>query len=451
MAVDAALAVTEFPDGRTAWASWRRGRGGADITAEGFFGPEGSTATAIPDKTAARTGILALPSRHMVMRVLEFPVTDPAELTAMTELQVDKFAPFPLDQMVVSHEVLAQQEGRSIVLAVAARIAVVSEAGQRVRAAHGGLQIARVDALLLGRWQTLRKAGQIEDKGRETLVLVDEVGVDVLTHESGVPVGLSGLGDVPELIDTASAGDLAQEIMHLLMGIEVERGRQEQSVITVWSDGRDVSALIGALQSRVSMPVRQRLLGTLPSAVSGVAGRAALGTGTRLLDLTPPAWRQTEASHDFRRRLILITGILLGGWLLLAAGGWGLMAWQRARVAQLRAAELRWLDPANAVRRLRMQAQLIQRYMDRRTSALECLREVSMLQPSGVDLASFTYRKGDGLKLEGEADSGALVIEYNEKLNASELFETVKAGSVTMTPKGRHKFSFEIAFKKETP
>ncbi len=449
MAVDAVLAVAELPDGRTAWASWRRGRG-ADTTADGFFGPEGVEATAIPDKSVTRAAILALPSSQMVMRVLEFPVTDPAELTAMTELQVDKFAPFPLDQMVVSHEVLAQQEGRSIVLAVAARIAVVIEAGQRLTAAHG-LRIVRVDALLLGRWQTLREAGQIEDKGRETLVLVDESGVDVLTHEAGVPVGLSGLGDVPVSIDAASADDLAQELMHLLMGIEVERGRQAQSVITVWSDGRDASALIGALQSRASIPVRQRLLGTLPSAVSGVAGRAALDTGSRLLDLTPPAWHQTEAAHDFRRRLILITGILLGGWLLLAAGGWGLMAWQRARVAQLESADQRWSEPAGAVRRLRTQAQLIQRYMDRRTSALECLREVSMLQPPGVDLASFTYRKGDGLKLEGEADSGALVIEYNEKLNASELFETVKAGPRTLTAKGRHRFSFEIIFKKETP
>lgn len=449
MAVETTLAVAELPEGRVAWASWRRVRG-ADMTADGFFGPAGSDASAIPDKSVTRAAVLALPSSQMVMRVLEFPVTDPAELTAMTELQVDKFAPFPLDQMVVSHEVLAQQEGRSIVLAVAARIAVVNEAGQRLAAAHG-IRIARVDALLLGRWQTLREAGQIADKGRETLVLVDDGGIDVLTHEAGVPLGLSGLGDVPAVIDTASAEDLAQEIMHLLMGIEAERGRQAQSVITIWSDGREMGALIGALQSRSTIPVTQRLLETLPRAISGVAGRAALDTGTRLLDLTPPAWRQAEAANFFRRRLIVIAGGLLGCWLLLAAGGWGMLAWQRARVAQLRAAELRWLDPANAVRRLRMQAQLIQRYMDRRSSSLECLREVSRLQPPGVDLSSLTYRKGDGLKLEGEADSGALVNEFNEKLNASEIFTDVKAGPRTLTAKGRHRFSFDIAFRKEAP
>lgn len=449
MAVEATLAIAEMPDGRTAWASWRHGRGAA-ITAEGFSGAgEDGKVPAIPDANAAKTAVLALPSSKMVMRVLEFPVTDADELTAMTELQVDKFAPFPLDQMVVSHEVLAQQEGRSIVLAAAARVAVVSEAGRRMVATHG-VRIGRVDALLLGRWQTLKKAGQIEDHGRETLVLLDDSGVDVLTHEAGVPVGLSGLGDVPALIDTASADDLAQEIAHLQMGIEADRGHIPQSLITVWSDNRDVSALVRALQSRVRGDVRERSLENLPSAISGVAERAA-NPGDGLLDLTPPAWRETDQAQRFRRRMMLAVGLLLGVWLLLGAGGWGLLAWQRARVAQLQAADLRWLEPANAVRRLRTQAQLIQRYMDRRTSALECLREISLLQPPGVDLASFTYRKGDGLELVGEADSGALVIQYNERLNASALFETVKAGPRTLTNRQRHRFSFEITFKKEDP
>jgi hypothetical protein len=281
--------------------------------------------------------------------------------------------------------------------------------------------------------------------------LVEERGVDILTHEAGVPVGFSGLGDIPELLDAASADDLAQEIAHLLMGIEADRGHIPQSLVTVWSGSRDVSALVSALKSRVRGDVRERSLDKLPSAIRGVAERAANAGGTRLLDLTPPAWRDVDATQRFRRRLILAVSLLLGGWLLLAAGGWGLLVWQRAQVAQLKAADQRWLEPANAVRRLRIQAQLIQRYMDRRTSALECLREISLLQPPDVDLTSVTYRKGVGLELVGEANSSSLVIEYNEKLNASELFASVKAGPQSITSKGRNRFSFEISFPKESP
>jgi len=443
------MAVTGLPDGRTAWASWRRGRG-AHLTVDGIFGDEAGTTAAFADANAAKAAVLALPSSQMVMQVLEFPVTDTDELASMTELQIDKFAPFPLDQMVVSHEILAQQEGRSIVLAAAARVAIVNEAGQRLMTAHG-IHIARVDALILGRWRTLQKAGQIEAHGRETLVLVDDGGVDVLTHEAGVPVGLSGLGDVPALIDTASADDLAQEIAHLLMGIEADRGASPPSLITVWRGNRDVSALVNALRGRIAGEIRERSLANLPSAISGVAERAANPGQARLLDLTPSSWQEKDKARLFKRRLVLAVGLLFGGWLLLAAGGWGIMAWQRTRVAQFQEAEQRWLEPANTVRRLRTQAQLIQRYMDRRTSALECLREISLLQPPGVDLASFTYRKGVGLELVGEADTSALVLEYNEKLNASELFASVKAGPQSRTSKQRYRFSFEILFMKESP
>lgn len=448
MATELTAAVTEHSDSTAAWVMVRSGRGGPEIE-EGVFSP-GSDQREGRGPLKGASVVLAVPSHQIVMRVLELPAADPDELAGMVSLQVDKFSPFPLDQMVVSHEVLARREGGCAVLAVAARCSMVNAAGQRFKDA--GIKICRVDALLLGRWQTLMDSGQLAKDGRETLVLVDGGGVDILTHEAGIPVALSGLGEVPSAGDAATASDLAQEIEHLLMGLEAERGRVSLSSIAVWSQANEGHALAEALQVRLKKSVKENALDRLPSAVSGTVKRAQnpaiVGT---LLDLTPPAWRTVERGHLFRRRLILATGALLGGWLLLAGIGWGGVAWQRAQVQRLKAAELRWMEPANAVRRLRTQVQMIRRYMDRRTSALECLREISLLQPPGVDLTSFTYRKGDGMELVGEADSGALVIQYNEKLNASPLFASVKAGPRTLTSKQRHRFSFEITFEKETP
>ena len=321
MAVDAITAVAPLPNGDMHWASWHRGRA-AGVTGEGVL-PAGSGRDGErPGRKSAGTAILALPSSQILMRVLHVPVTDPDELAAMTELQLDKYTPFPLDQMVISHEVLSQRDGQSVVLAAAARIAVVTEAGKQLAEWLPAARIARVDALLLGRWHTLRDAGQIATDGRETLVLVEDSGIDVLTHDGGVPIGLSGLGDAPETFDPANAGDLAQEIMHLLMGIEAEYGCRDQSMITVWSHDRDVHALIDALQSHVQLPVGQRDLGILPSAISGVAGRSDSDEANKL-DLTPPAWRDVESKQHFRRRMMRLSVVLVGGWVLLAAGGWG--------------------------------------------------------------------------------------------------------------------------------
>ena len=93
---------------------------------------------------------------------------------------------------------------------------------------------------------------------------------------------------------------------------------------------------------------------------------------------------------------------------------------------------------------------MIERYTDRSDSALEVLREVSQLLPEGVDLTSFSYRKGAILDIAGEADSGLLVTQFNESLNQSPLFVEVKPGTRTSS-KGRHRFSFDIQLQEAQP
>jgi hypothetical protein len=98
---------------------------------------------------------------------------------------------------------------------------------------------------------------------------------------------------------------------------------------------------------------------------------------------------------------------------------------------------------------MRLQVRLIDRYRDRNDSALECLREISAILPDGVDLLSMTYRKDEGIELVGEADRGALVLQFNQKLNESTLFGDVRPGTRTRTRQGRHRFSFDLILGEE--
>jgi hypothetical protein len=454
MAKDMATGVLVTPEA-VAWATLRHAKEGPECAAEGRYErlveeesgvEEESSVAPQPLAEIKSSVVLALPPTQLLMRVLEFPAVGDDELADMVELQVDKFYPFPIDQMVVAHEVLSRDEQNCAVLVAAAKETAIDEAADVLKAQ--GLRIRRVDVALMGRWKTIGDAGQLAKAGRETLVIVSEGTVEVLTHESGTPIALSCLGRTPDLTDAGMADDIAQEVAHLLMGLEVERGRHaDGSAITLWSE-EPLAVFGAALQQACDVAVGERSLGMLPPVAHGVALREM--TGDALLDLTPSLWRQTETSKRTRRQMLVAGLSVLGAWGLFVGGGLGWLAFEKGRLAQLEEDEVRWLEPANEVRRLRLQVNMIERYMDHTYSALECLREISAIQPQGVDLTSFTYRKGEGMDIDGEADSGPLVNQFNEALNQSELFNDVKPGTRTMTRKGRHRFSFDITFPEVT-
>lgn len=436
------------------WSALRRGKGGAESVSEGrldrVVAGDVDPEDAEPEQTAEIEAlkapvVLALPSSQLLVRVLELPPVDGAEIAGVVELQVDKFSPFPLDQMVVSHEVLARDETTCIVLVAAAKATVVDAAGAYLE--QHGLRISRVDAALLGRWKGLVEIGELADSGRETLIIVSEGTLEVLTHEAGTLVELSCLGAIPDLSDAAAAEDMAGEIAHLLVATEVERGRAKEQRITLWAETA-LPIFARALETVCEVAVHEASLTAIPSVAHGVALRDMAGGS--VLDLTPSQWRAAESTKRLRRQLVVSALVVVGAWGILVGGVLGWMAFERNRLSHFKADAERWQEPANAVRRLRLQVRMIERYTDRTYSALECLRDISRLQPEGVDLTTFTYRKSEGVAIDGEADSGTFVNAFHEALNGSALFSDVQSGARTVTRKGRHRFSFDMAFPEDS-
>lgn len=62
---------------------------------------------------------LALPSNLVLMERLKLPSTDPAELSGMVRLQLEKTLPFALDEITSDYEVISQDGKETSVLAVA--------------------------------------------------------------------------------------------------------------------------------------------------------------------------------------------------------------------------------------------------------------------------------------------------------------------------------------------
>jgi Tfp pilus assembly protein PilN len=447
MAKDTTTGILVTPD-VVEWAALRRSKGAIQIVDEGRVDRDEGDPSGVASSLAAIKSpvVLSLSSTQLLLRVMELPSVDDEELAGMVELQVDKFSPFPVDQMVVSHEVLTRGESKCTVVVAVARQQTVDDAGSVLN--EQGIRISRVDAALLSRWKSMSDSGQLTRDGRETLVVVSDDTVEVLTHESGRLIGLSCLGRVGDLEDAQIAAEIAKEVAHVVVAIEVERGRAGSHQITLWSDSETTAPFAQALRQACEGDVKEQPLGILPSTVQGTAARAL--TGGALIDLTPQSWRAAKSSKRFRRQMLGSAVAVLAVWGLLVGGGLGWLAFEQARLDALNGEADRLLAPANEVRRLRLQVNMIERYTNHTYSALECLREISQVLPEGADLTSFTYRKGEGVDIGGEADSGRLVSAFNEALNRSALFSEVRPGTRTLTKKGRHRFGFDIKFPEAT-
>jgi len=201
---------------------------------------------------------------------------------------------------------------------------------------------------------------------------------------------------------------------------------------------------VESLRRECPCEVTTASLDSLPTAAQGLALRSAAGNGGRL-DLTPPAWRAVEGQKSFRKKMITITVLLAVVWLLAAGALIGGLFLEESRVASLTSGRDEMRGPAMEVRTMRRRAYMIRRYMDRSDSALECLREISELQPAGVDLESFSYRKGDGVRIKGEAGRVNQVYSFKSNLDKSELFlETKLEGPASNRRTGKQGFEMEL-------
>ena len=71
----------------------------------------------------------AVRSDRVLMRVVDLPTADAAEMAGMVDLQVDKFLPFPVEHMAVTFEQLSQQGTSSRVLIAAIQKDMVTAVG----------------------------------------------------------------------------------------------------------------------------------------------------------------------------------------------------------------------------------------------------------------------------------------------------------------------------------
>jgi Tfp pilus assembly protein PilN len=390
---------------------------------------------------------LAVETEQMMLRVLHLPAATPDELQGMVLLQMDKVAPFPIENMVVSHEELQRTPEHVLVLAAACLSTQIENTGAALYAA--GQYPARVDAAVLGWWQLLRDGGLVPAAGRHLILLLDPHMPQIMVFQEGLPLVFRPLIGEAGMPRDAYEEDLAHEVALTVMTLELEHGTGSGCSITVWYPGNSQPApqgMVARLRGEGFVDVAMESLEKLPALSQGIAQRLAAGGG---INLIPASWRSQEALRKFHRRTWQGVAAAIAGWVVLAAAMGGGYLYQRTRFSLLEQERAALSVPANEASQLRRRVLSIRQYMDRRFSVLECLREIAALLPADVLLTSCTYRQDEGLKLSGEARQVGGVYDFKNKLDASPLFAQCKLQGPRAERGGRQVFDMDLQLRKE--
>ena len=406
---------------------------------------------------------LAVPTDQVLMRVVDLPTIDPAEMRGMVELQVDKFSPFPVEHMAVSCEVLEKQASSSRVLIVAVKREIVDGIGETFKKA--GLYPHWMDVEVLSWWHLFKEKGEIPAHGRRIFILLDAFGTELIVSQNGIPVLFRSLGGRQGLSEEEFIEEVADEISYTLTSLEVEWGAVENIQMTLWQWGSGMPALAARLSGGRKAPgpaaapaeslkppkldfdleepvvaappseglglqVDQRQFDVLPPLSEGLA-RRAVGQGETMINLAPPEWRSVEKTRSIHKHLLVATAAVLVVWLLVVSFFVVGLKLQRKNRDRLKTAVEEIEGPAKEVERLQDKFESLNAYADRSHSALECLREVSALLPEGVDLNSFAYKKRGTVSLRGECATVGPIYDFFQALEKSELFDEVKAEPVS--------------------
>lgn len=386
---------------------------------------------------------LGLSSRHLLLKVVRLPPAADDELQGMAELQVDKFSPFPVENMVVASEVLQRTEESLLVLIAAARSDYVETCGREAQ--RLGLHPARVDAELLGWWHLLTAGGHIPAQGRHVAVLLAGAVPEIIVAQDGVPLVLRALGEMEGLAPEELDAETAREVGYTLVSLELEHGSDPDLSLAVWSRDGGSELLRERLGQECGCPVRVHSLASLPPVTEGLAQRMAARQG---LDLTPAAWRAMGVSLQFRRTMLRAVAAIAGLWLLALASFGGGLLFDQFRLRNMEAERDELRGPATEVRTLRRRVATIRRYLDQQQSALEYLREISALLPPGIDLTALSFRKGESLKISAEASAVGLVYDFKKQLDSSALFPNASLIGPVHDPRRRKEtFDIEVPLK----
>jgi hypothetical protein len=389
----------------------------------------------------SREVTLAVPLSRLIVKIVRVPMEERADPVAFATPLLQAMSPYPDEPLTVSCETVGESEAGSVVLAAELPESANEDLADALDAAK--LNVTRVDALAVGALRGLWGA-VIGGSGEKARRLVLWGGADC--HSAFVLDG-----DLPVVVRAVSLGDdLRREAMLCLLEAESFAGVAPLAEIVL-------AGAVEAAGLETLAPVRRVEIGE-DAPLVGVAERSAEPTA---LNALPAAWREVLEETRFKAKLTKSLAVAGGLWaaVLLVLFGvpvvFGFMEDHQKTLCKEHARQYK------AVREMKEKTELVRKYSDHSRGALEIMKAVSDRLPQGITLLSWNFKRDEGVKVSGEADSAELVYQFKDAMSAIDLTAgegeeatgRVLFGEVVLTgPSARgtkQKFDLDCRYKTE--
>jgi len=380
--------------------------------------------------------VLALPLSRLVVRMVRVAAEDDPVKTASESLAA--VSPFPDEPLTVSCETVRETEEGRTVLAAALPEGAADDIADALDAAK--INVTKVDVLALGELRGLWPQLSGGSAGVRRLVLLKGADcISLFVLDDDVPSAVRAI---------TSEGDLRREVMLSLLEAEDFGGARPLSEIAIAGDV-DASGL------DAFAPVRRLEVGEdrVRTALEGVAARAEEPSS---LDAMPSSWREVLDETRFKAKLRKFLAIAGGIWafVMLVLFGvpfvFGLLTDRQKGLCREHSRQYK------SVLAMKEKVDLVRKYSDHARGALETMKTVSDLLPlpegsdsSCIELNSWNFRREDGVRFSGEADSAQLVYQFKDALIDCGVFARVELQGPSAGKGGRQRFDIDCRFEAE--
>ena len=413
---------------------------------------EGGQLRVLASGETSREAVLALPLNRLLVKLVRIPSdADPVE-HATGVLQA--ISPFPDDKLTVSLETVDETPEGRVVLAAALPESAADDIGEALDAAK--LSIVRIDALALGMlrgvWSALGEA-----PGRRLVLLKSADCLSAFVLDGDRPSAIRAIADQT---------DLRRQIMLLLLEAEDFGGAKKLEEIVLVEGESDASALASQdalaphdqedpLSSLASFAPLRRLTVGSDAALVGVGERTDDPSAFNAL---PESWREMLEETRFKHKLTKCLAVAGGIWALIMLVLFGVPVVYGFLTDHQKSLSKQHARQYQAVKDMKAKVDLVRKYSDHARGALEIMKALSDRLPEGVTLASWDYRRDDGVRVRGDADTAEATYQFKDAMDAlssgdedeggEPIFGGVELGGPNAS-KGKYSFSLDCLYQKE--